>query len=94
VLGIVLSIIKTILYLLNTLSVKAGYSNLININIPESVDVLFLSNTEIIVKSFNYDLLKLFCLNLKRVRIPDSYKGKGVRFFNDISSLKNIKKNV
>ena len=78
----------------NTLSVKAGYSNLININIPESVDILFLSNTEIIVKSFNYDLLKLFCLNLKRVRVPDSYKGKGVRFFDDIISLKNIKKNV
>ena len=70
-------------------AIKAGYSHLINLDIPKNVSVLFLSNTELFIYSSNYDLLKLFFLQIKRVRFPDAYKSKGIRYFNEVLVTKS-----
>ena len=43
----------------NVLSLKAGYSNIIQINIPKTVLIKLITSTEILLMSFNYDILKI-----------------------------------
>jgi len=76
----------------NVLSLKAGYSNVIQISIPKTVLIKLINSTEILLMSFNYDILKLICLKIKKIRVPDVYKGKGICYFDEIISLKEIKK--
>lgn len=70
-------------------SIKAGYSHLINLDIPKNISILFLSNTELFLYSSNYDSLKLFLLQIKMVRFPDPYKSKGIRYFNEVLVTKS-----
>jgi large subunit ribosomal protein L6 len=76
----------------NVLFLKAGYSNTIQINIPKTVLIKLINSTEILLMSFNYDILKLICSKIKKIRIPDVYKGKGICYFDEVISLKEIKK--
>jgi len=74
------------------LSIKAGYSNMVKIKVPENISLIRLTNTSIVILSFDYNLLKLFGSHIKKIRVPDVYKGKGIKYFNEIISLKTIKK--
>ena len=76
----------------NVLSLKVGYSNTVKITIPEAVSIQLINSTEILLMSFNYDVLKLICAKIKKIRIPDAYKGKGICYFDEVISLKEIKK--
>ena len=61
------------------LVINAGYSHPVNVEIPEGITVELVSNTEITVKGINKVLVGEFAANIRKVRLPEPYKGKGIR---------------
>ena len=62
------------------LVVTAGYSHPVNVDIPEGVTLENPSNTELIVKGIDKRLVGEFAANVRKIRKPEPYKGKGIRY--------------
>ncbi|MCI9585211.1 MAG: 50S ribosomal protein L6 [Bacilli bacterium] len=62
------------------LEVKAGYSHPVKVKIPEGITVDCPSNTEITVKGIDKALVGEFAANIRKIRKPEPYKGKGIRY--------------
>ena len=62
------------------LVINAGYSHPVNIEVPEGITVESVSNTEITVKGIDKVLVGEFAANIRKVRQPEPYKGKGIRY--------------
>ncbi len=63
-----------------TLVVTAGYSHPVNVEIPEGITVENPSNTEITIKGIDKCLVGEFAANVRKIRKPEPYKGKGIRY--------------
>lgn len=63
-----------------TLVVTAGYSHPVNVEIPEGITLENPSNTELIVKGIDKVLVGEFAANVRKIRKPEPYKGKGIRY--------------
>jgi len=64
----------------NELVVNAGYSHPVNVKIPEGITLEVPSNTELIVKGIDKILVGEFAANVRKIRKPEPYKGKGIRY--------------
>lgn len=73
-------------------SLSLGFSHPTDFNVPEGVTVETPTQTEIIIKGFNKQLVGLVASQIRRIRGPEPYKGKGVRYANEIIELKETKK--
>lgn len=62
------------------LSLNVGYSHPVNITAPEGINFEVFDNTKIKVSGIDKQLVGQISANLKKVRVPDVYKGKGIRF--------------
>ena len=74
------------------LVISAGYSHLVNMEIPEGITVESTSNTEITVKGIDKVLVGEFAANIRKVRQPEPYKGKGIRYKDEHVRRKEGKK--
>ena len=74
------------------LVISAGYSHLVNMDIPEGITVESASNTEITVKGIDKVLVGEFAANIRKVRSPEPYKGKGIRYKDEHVRRKEGKK--
>lgn len=74
------------------LVIAAGYSHPVNIDIPEGITVESVSNTEITVKGIDKVLVGEFAANIRKVRQPEPYKGKGIRYKDEHVRRKEGKK--
>jgi len=74
------------------LSLSLGYSHPTDFNLPEGVTIETPSQTEIIIKGNNKDLVGQVAAKIRSIRGPEPYKGKGVRYFDEIIELKETKK--
>ena len=74
------------------LVISAGYSHQVNLNIPEGITVESVSNTEITVKGIDKVLVGEFAANIRKVRQPEPYKGKGIRYKDEHVRRKEGKK--
>lgn len=75
-----------------TLIINAGYSHQVKIEVPEGLNVEQVSNTEITVSGINKELVGEFSANVRNVRKPEPYKGKGIRYKGEIVRRKEGKK--
>ncbi len=62
------------------LVLNVGYSHPVEISTPEGITFDVTDNTKIKVSGVDKQLVGQVAANLKKVRIPDVYKGKGVRY--------------
>ncbi len=62
------------------LVVTAGYSHPVNVEIPEGISVEAPSNTELVIKGIDKRLVGEFAANVRKIRKPEPYKGKGIRY--------------
>jgi len=69
-----------------------GFSHPVLHNIPEEVTVEAASQTELVVKGCNKQLVGQVAADLRAYRPPEPYKGKGVRYADEQISLKEAKK--
>lgn len=76
----------------NTLVINAGYSHPVEMNIPTGLTVEAPSNTEISVKGIDKVLVGEFAANIRKVRQPEPYKGKGIRYKDEYVQRKEGKK--
>ena len=64
----------------NQLVLNVGYSHQVEIEAPEGIAFEVLDNTKIKVTGFDKQLVGQIAANIKKVRVPDVYKGKGIRY--------------
>lgn len=67
----------------NNLILNVGYSHPVEIVSPEGVSFEVSDNTKIKVTGFDKQLIGQVAANIKKVRIPDVYKGKGIRYIGE-----------
>lgn len=76
----------------NVLHLSLGFSHLVKFKLPEEIFVESTSTTELLLKSINKQLLGQVAANIRACRAPEPYKGKGIRYDNEIIRLKEAKK--
>ncbi len=64
----------------NKLILNVGYSHQVEMDAPEGISFEVLDNTKIKVSGIDKQLVGQVSANLKKVRVPDVYKGKGIRY--------------
>ena len=74
------------------LVINAGYSHPVEMEIPEGLIVEANGNTEITVKGIDKALVGEFAANIRKVRQPEPYKGKGIRYKDEHVRRKEGKK--
>ena len=76
----------------NTLVINAGYSHPVELEVPAGLTVEAISNTEISVSGIDKIKVGEFAANIRKVRQPEPYKGKGIRYKNEHVRRKEGKK--
>lgn len=76
----------------STLNLSVGYSNPIDYEVPEGVSVETPTQTEILLKGADKQLLGQIAANIRAFRPPEPYKGKGIRYANEQILRKEAKK--
>ena len=74
------------------LVVTAGYSHPVNVEIPTGITLEVPSNTELFVRGIDKQLVGEFAANVRKIRKPEPYKGKGIRYADEHIRRKEGKK--
>ena len=74
------------------IAISAGFSHPMEINVPEGLEVKQESNTEITVSGIDKQRVIEFAANIRKVREPEPYKGKGIRYKGEYVRRKEGKK--
>ena len=75
-----------------TLNLTLGFSHPVNFPIPEGITIETPSQTEILIKGIDRQKVGQVAAEIRAVRPPEPYKGKGVRYANERITLKEGKK--
>ena len=76
----------------NKLNLQVGYSHPVNIEMPAGITVATATPTEIVVKGADRQRVGQLAAEIRAVRPPEPYKGKGIRYSDEKVSLKETKK--
>ena len=76
----------------NKLTLNIGLSHPVNVEIPEGLTVVCPSQTEIKISGIDKQLVGEFAANVRKIRKPEPYKGKGIRYSDEIIRRKEGKK--
>lgn len=68
----------------NNLILNIGYSHPINIKIPENITIEVNNNTQLKIQGINKELVGQIAAQIRSIRKPEPYKGKGIRYSNEI----------
>jgi large subunit ribosomal protein L6 len=75
-----------------SLDLTLGFSHPVVYEVPKGVSVETPSQTEIVLKSADKQLLGQVAAEVRGYRPPEPYKGKGVRYADERVRLKEAKK--
>ena len=70
------------------LAIKVGLSRDVLIFVPADIIILCLKPTLIFIKGFDKDSVSLIACQIRSIKVPDSYKGKGIRYENELVRIK------
>ena len=65
------------------LVVTAGYSHPVEVDIPTGITLECPSNTELTVKGIDKCLVGEFAANVRKIRKPEPYRGKGIKYADE-----------
>ena len=74
------------------LNLELGYSHPINHNMPAGIKVQTPTPTEVIVTGFDKQVVGQVAAQIRSYRAPEPYKGKGVRYSDEVVAIKETKK--
>ena len=74
------------------ITINAGYSHPVEMNVPEGLTADSASNTELKISGINKQAVTEFAANVRKVREPEPYKGKGIRYKGEHIRRKEGKK--
>lgn len=75
-----------------SVSLSLGYSHPTNYELPEGITVETPTQTEILIKGMDKELVGKVAAQIRAIRGPEPYKGKGVRYANEHIEIKETKK--
>ena len=75
----------------NKLTLNVGYSHPVEMTAPEGVTFEVPANTQVIVKGINKEVVGELAANIRGVRPPEPYKGKGIRYVGEFVRRKEGK---
>src|SRR6516165_6761970 len=75
-----------------TLNLTLGFSHPVSFAVPEGISIETPSQTEIVVKGIDRQKVGQIAADIRDIRPPEPYKGKGVRYAGEQISLKEGKK--
>ena len=67
----------------NTLTLNVGYSNPVDFVLPDGITAVVENNTKINLESIDKELLGLTASQIRSIRKPEPYKGKGIRYSDE-----------
>jgi len=67
----------------NTLVLNVGYSNPVEFKLPEGISAAIDKNTEITLSGIDKELLGQAAANIRSLRPPEPYKGKGIMYSDE-----------
>jgi large subunit ribosomal protein L6 len=76
----------------NKLNLTVGYSHPVNIEMPAGITVATPAPTEIVVKGADRQRVGQLAAEIRAVRPPEPYKGKGIRYADEKITIKETKK--
>lgn len=76
----------------NVLNLELGYSHPINHKMPVGVTVATATPTEIVLTGVDKQVVGQVAAQIRAYRSPEPYKGKGVRYADEVVAIKETKK--
>jgi large subunit ribosomal protein L6 len=76
----------------DVLNLTLGFSHPVTHKMPEGVKVETPSQTEVIVKGMDKQQVGQVAADIRAYRKPEPYKGKGVRYADEVIVMKETKK--
>ena len=74
------------------LNLQIGFSHPVNKDMPVGITVQTPTQTEIIIKGADRQVVGQIAAEVRAIRPPEPYKGKGIRYADEKVSLKETKK--
>jgi len=74
------------------LNLAVGYSHPVNIEMPQGITVATPTATEILIKGADRQRVGQVAAEIRAVRPPEPYKGKGIRYSDEKITIKETKK--
>jgi len=74
------------------LNLTVGYSHPVNIDMPVGITVATPTPTEIVIKGADRQRVGQIAAEIRAVRPPEPYKGKGIRYSDEKVAIKETKK--
>ena len=74
------------------LNLAVGYSHPVNIDMPAGITVATPAPTEIVIKGADRQRVGQIAAEIRAVRPPEPYKGKGIRYSDETVVIKETKK--
>ena len=74
------------------LNLAVGYSHPVNFDMPAGISVATPTPTEIIIKGADRQRVGQIAAEIRAVRPPEPYKGKGIRYADEKIAIKETKK--
>src|SRR6185295_5904573 len=75
-----------------SLNLTLGFSHPVSYPVPEGITIETPSQTEILIKGIDRQKVGQVAAEIRDVRPPEPYKGKGVRYAGEKVELKDAKK--
>lgn len=76
----------------NKLNLTLGYSHPVEHHMPDGIKVETPTQTEILIKGMDKQMVGQVAADVRAYRKPEPYKGKGVRYADEVVVIKETKK--
>lgn len=76
----------------NKLNLQIGFSHPVSKDMPAGIQVVCPTQTEIVIKGSDRQVVGQIAAEVRAIRPPEPYKGKGIRYADEKVSLKETKK--
>jgi large subunit ribosomal protein L6 len=70
------------------LEIQVGYSHPVHVDAPEGIEFEVPAPTRITVRGFDKQLVGQVAADIRKLRKPEPYKGKGIRYANELVQRK------
>ncbi|MCB1999419.1 MAG: 50S ribosomal protein L6 [Burkholderiaceae bacterium] len=74
------------------LNLSVGYSHPVNMDMPAGITVATPTPTEVVIKGADRQRVGQIAAEIRAVRPPEPYKGKGIRYSDEKITIKETKK--
>lgn len=75
-----------------TITLNVGYSHPVEMAIPEGLTVEIEKNTSVTISGTDNQVVGEFAANIRKVRPPEPYKGKGIKYKEEVIRRKEGKR--